>query len=135
MGSLAVCLTQTLVGQLVALEMIQFDYRIFFDWVVQSPPRYLRSTPHPGCQSPPGIITFLVGNPELNLHLPLESWVGGRSNRYPFMKFLTSHRFRCFRGEFSGVTGLPLNRVLGPGISECWGQASIIVAMVIVFVP
>ena len=25
------------------------------------------------------IITFLVGNPELNLHLPLESWVGGRS--------------------------------------------------------
>ena len=22
---------------------------------------------------------FLVGNPELNLHLPLASWVGGRS--------------------------------------------------------
>ena len=28
------------------------------------------------------IITFLVGNPELNLHLPLESWVGGRSKLY-----------------------------------------------------
>ena len=25
---------------------------------------------------------FLVGNPNLNLHLPLASWVGGRSNLY-----------------------------------------------------
>ena len=26
--------------------------------------------------------TFLVGNPRINLYLPLESWVGGRSNLY-----------------------------------------------------
>ena len=28
------------------------------------------------------IIPFLVGNPELNLHLWLESWVGGRPSRW-----------------------------------------------------
>ena len=28
------------------------------------------------------LFSFLVGDLNLNLHLPLESWVGGRSNQY-----------------------------------------------------
>ncbi len=42
---------------------------------------YLRSTPHPVTVTT-RIITFLVGNPYLNLHLPLASCMGGRSNLY-----------------------------------------------------
>ena len=50
--------------------------KLFIFWSL-----WFRSTPHPGCQSPPGLWTiFRLGNPNLNLHLPLESWVGGRSN-------------------------------------------------------
>ena len=32
---------------------------------------------NPGCQSTPGFIIFLVGDPNLNLHLPLAYWIGG----------------------------------------------------------
>ena len=44
---------------------------------------YFGSTPHPGCTSPPGLWTiFRFGNPNLNLHLWLASWVGGRPKLY-----------------------------------------------------
>ena len=36
-------------------------------------------SPLPGCQSPPGLWNiFRIGDPKLNLHLPLESWEGGQ---------------------------------------------------------
>ena len=38
------------------------------------------------------IITFLIGNPNLNLHLTQASWVGGRPNISP--KFRTGTRER-----------------------------------------
>ncbi len=39
--------------------------------------------PLPGCQSPPGLWTiFRFGNPNLNLHLPQESWEGGQPKLY-----------------------------------------------------
>ena len=41
---------------------------------------YLVSGPLPGFQSPPGWhYIFRIGDPELNLHFPLESWEGGHS--------------------------------------------------------
>ena len=43
----------------------------------------LGSTPQLGCQSPPGLLCFLVRDPDLNLYLSLASWVGGRSNTLP----------------------------------------------------
>ena len=56
---------------------------IFFRWVVQPPTRktcrLLRSTPHPVTVTT-RIITFLVGNPNLNLHLPL--LLGGGFNHH-----------------------------------------------------
>ena len=42
---------------------------------------YVWYTPHPVTVTT-RIITFLIGNPELNLHLTLASWVGGRSKEY-----------------------------------------------------
>ena len=42
---------------------------------------WVRSTPHPVTVTTK-IMTFLVGNPEQNLHLPLASWVGGRSKEW-----------------------------------------------------
>ena len=42
---------------------------------------YLGTTPHPLTVTT-RIITFLIGNPNLNLHLWLESWVGGRPKGY-----------------------------------------------------
>ena len=50
-------------------------------------PIYLRSTPHPVTVTTRNI-TFLVGNPNLNLHLPLASWVGGVDPTYiPYGSF------------------------------------------------
>ncbi len=66
----------------------------------------LRSTPHPGFQSPLGLWTiFRFGNPNLNLHLPLESWVGGKKiqcipmtlhtkSHSPKMRFMIFYHFR-----------------------------------------
>ena len=60
---------------LTIIMVINYTYKSWDD-----PP----STPHPGCQWPPGFVyIFRLGNPNLNLHLPLESWVGGRSNECP----------------------------------------------------
>ena len=42
---------------------------------------YLRLSPCPVTVTT-RIIAFLVGDPELNLHLPLESWEGGQPNSY-----------------------------------------------------
>ena len=57
-----------------------------------------RSTLHPGFQWPPGLWTiFRLGNPNLNLHLWLESWVGGRSNHYSQLMV------NCWFGVFGGL--------------------------------
>ena len=49
----------------------------------------VRSTPHPVTVTS-RIITFLVGNPNLNLHLPLASWVGGRSKLEGILSILSN---------------------------------------------
>ena len=42
--------------------------------------------PNPGCQSTQGFILFLVGDPNLNLHLPLAYWIGGVDTKYGHLK-------------------------------------------------
>ncbi len=55
---------------------------------------------------------FLVGNPNLNLHLPLESWVGGRSNVY--LTNTNNLEMRLSRSYWLSGLYLPYNYKMGP---------------------
>ena len=72
LGSMGKRITSSLSSSL--LQLIVFVWFVFkvLLWVC------LRSTPHPGFQSPPGLWNiFRIGNPNLNLHLPRASILGG----------------------------------------------------------
>ena len=68
-------------------------YHTMISWV------FIRSTPHPGFQSPPELLHFyLVGNPELNLHLLL------------LLGILIQgiHAFFCYTSDHLEMVVLPL---------------------------
>ena len=99
--------------------------KIRISWL---PGVYFRSTPHPGCQSPPGLWTiFRIGNPNLNLHLPLASWVGGRpkvysifrgklAERVPRRVCATAQLDRCYTSLARGWQGVGSQLMGGGGI-------------------
>ena len=68
-------------------------------------------SPLPGCQSPPGLWTiFRIGDPNLNLHLPQESWEGGQPKLRSSCQGTGLSGFKHKKGV--GVSNYPKSRYL-----------------------